>query len=78
VPRFTFAKRRNVAINLKHGLIAEQLHTAVYDDFAAVFAEMMEFTGPIPVVPKSRPHFGEVDWELGSQERMAAAPNRLV
>ena len=53
-PLFTFAKRRDVAINLKHGLIAEQLHTAVYDDFAAIFTEMTEFTGPITVVPKSR------------------------
>ena len=31
---------RNVAIYLKNGAIAEQLHPAVYNDFAAVLADM--------------------------------------
>ena len=30
----------NVAIDLKHRAVAEQLHPAVYDDFAAILAEM--------------------------------------
>ena len=45
---FTFAKLsfdlldcfRNVAIDLKHGVITEQLHPAVYNDFAAILADM--------------------------------------
>jgi hypothetical protein len=51
---FAFAKRsfdlhalnfesfdlRNVAINLKHGVITEQLHPAVYGDFVAILADM--------------------------------------
>src|SRR5262245_47514852 len=43
----TFAKhsfdlfdRRNVAIDLKYGVIAEQLHSAVYNDFVAILADM--------------------------------------
>jgi hypothetical protein len=43
----TFAKssfdlfdHRNVAINLKYGVITEQLHPAVYNDFAAILADM--------------------------------------
>ena len=30
----------NVAIDLKHRAVAEQLHPAVYNDFAAILAEM--------------------------------------
>ena len=35
--RFDF---RNVAIDLKHGVITEQLHPAVYKDFVAILADM--------------------------------------
>ena len=38
---------RNVAINLKHGVIAEQPHPAVYNDFATVLADMSQLSGPV-------------------------------
>src|SRR5580692_7788735 len=31
---------RNIAIDLKHGVITEQLHTAIYCDFAAILADV--------------------------------------
>jgi hypothetical protein len=39
---------------------------------------MTKFAGPITVAPKLRTHLGELDWELGLQERMAAAANRFA
>ena len=75
---FIFAKRRHVAIDLKHGPISEQLLTAVNDDLSAVLTEMPQFAGPITVVSKSRDYFGKLDWELGLQERVATAADRLL
>ncbi len=63
---FTFAQRvlellalvderlgvRNVAIDLKHGVIAEQLHPAVHNDFVAILADMSQLPGPVTLAPK--------------------------
>ena len=47
--RFDF---RNVAIDLKHGVITEQLHPAVYNDFAAILADMAQLAGPVTLIAK--------------------------
>jgi hypothetical protein len=63
---FTFAQRvlellalvderlglRNVAINLKHAIIAEQLHPVVYNDFPTVLADMSQLSRPVTLASK--------------------------
>ena len=56
---------RHVAINFKHGVIAKQLHSAVYNDFAAVLADMAKFARPIALAPKQRAQLGKFDWVFG-------------
>jgi len=43
---------RNVAIDLKHGVIAEQLHPAVHNDFVAILADMSKLSGLVTLASK--------------------------
>jgi len=69
---------RNVAINLKHRVVAEQLHPAVYSDLATILADMAQFAGPVTLLAKLRKQIGELNREFGLQESMTAAPDGFV
>ena len=69
---------RNVAIDLKYGVIAEQLHPAVHNDFAAILADMSQLSGPVTSLSKLRAQLDKFDRKFGLQQRVAAAPDRLV
>src|SRR3984957_440491 len=76
---FAFAKRgfnslaliiesfdlRNVAIDLKHGVITEQLHPAVYRDFAAILADMAQLARPVTLIQQEGSQLRKFDWEFG-------------
>jgi hypothetical protein len=42
----------NVAIDLKHGVVPEQLHPTVYNDLAPILAHVPLPAGPIPLISK--------------------------
>ena len=44
----------NVAIDFKHGVVAEQLHPTVYEDLAAILADVTEFARPITCILQMR------------------------
>jgi hypothetical protein len=61
-----------------HGVITEQLHPAVYDDFATIFASVAQLAGPVTFIAKLRTQLGKFDREFGLQQRVADAPDRLI
>ncbi len=65
-------------IGLEHGVITEQLHPAVYDDFATIFASVAQLAGPVTFIAKLRTQLGKFDREFGLQQRVADAPDRLI
>ena len=68
---------RDITIDLKHGVGAEQLHPAVDNDFVAILADMAQFAGPMTLAAQLRSQLGKIDGEFGLQQSVAAASDRL-
>jgi len=73
--RFNFSY---VAVNLKHGAVTEQLHSAVDNDFAAIPADVTQLAGPGTLTAQLRYRLREFPWEFGLQQGVADAPDSLI
>jgi len=69
-----FAKRNldpfafgNIAIGFEHEVVAEQLHTALDEDFAAIFADVTQLARPVPSIAKAREQVREIDRKVRLQ-----------
>jgi hypothetical protein len=81
---FAFAKHKfkmlalgNVAVDFKHGAIAEQLHSAVDNDLTAVLADVPQLARPETPIRKLRAQFGERNRKSCLQQSMAITSHCL-
>src|SRR6516225_3753634 len=68
----------NVAIDLEHGIVAEQLHPAINNDLAAILADMTQLARPVTLIAQVRMQFGKFDRKFCLQQAVAAAADRLA
>ncbi len=68
----------DVAIDLENEIIADQLHPAVDNDFAAVLADVAQLSGPVSIGDELRTQRRQIDGEFGLQKRMAEMPECLI
>jgi hypothetical protein len=82
---FAFAKRNfdlytfgNIAIGFEHQAVTEQLHMALDDDFAAIFADVMQLAQPVPPIPELRAQVSKINWKFSLRQSVACTSDRFV
>jgi hypothetical protein len=68
----------NIAIGFEHQAVTKQLHMAIDDDLAAIFADVMQLSQPVPPIPELRAQVGKINRKFSPQQSVACMSYRFV